>query len=223
MDWSLCDSKILLALHLTDSEQLTANPGAFCLSAPTQRFFSIKVCCTVAVLTFHRCVLSFISKQWPAARERGFPDSHISLAPVALSIKNHLRDPPPPDILDFSLHSCVNCCMWRVLILTLNLCVLPDRACMCSAPSLYVPNFHFWRRSVFSSSSSCRSPLILSRSETGWWTHSLPGHTYNLDRKTHTCRNCTNEKATVKWQKDKYKDDARVASEKKHYLGDSPR
>lgn len=123
MDWSLCDSKILLALYLTDSEQLTANPGAFSLSAPTQRFFSIKVCCAVAVLMFHRCVLSSISQQWPAARERGFPDSHISLAPVALSIKNHLRDTTPPtpphlDKLDFSLHSDVICCMCSVLILT---------------------------------------------------------------------------------------------------------
>lgn len=41
--------------------------------------------------------------------------------------------------------------------------------------------------------------------------------------KQNTCRNCTNEKATVKCQKDKYKTEAHVASERKHYLGDSPR
>lgn len=76
MDWSLCDSKILLALHLTDTEQLTANPSA----APTQRFFSIKVCCTVAVLMFHRCVLSFISNSGQLPEKEDF----LTLASVLL-------------------------------------------------------------------------------------------------------------------------------------------
>lgn len=94
MDSSLCGSEILLALQLTGFLETDTIPWCFLsFCSKTERLSSINVCCTVAALMFHLCVLSFISKEWPASRERGFPDSHISLAPVVIPLTNHLRDP----------------------------------------------------------------------------------------------------------------------------------
>lgn len=109
MDWSLCDSRILLALYLTDSEQLTANPGAFSLSAPTQRFFSIKVCCAVAVSSM--CALLYQSTVASCQRKRISWLSHQSCSSSAIHKEPPQRHktpntPPPRQIRFFFTFLC---------------------------------------------------------------------------------------------------------------------
>lgn len=173
----------------------------------------------------HRCVLFFISKEWPPARERGFPGSHIGLIPAAMPLKNYFRDTTQTtsanDILLSSL-----CDLLHVFNSELSrMCVATNRVvykcteeqfymrmktyCMCSVacvcvyvPFLHVPNFHFWLHSVFSSSFSVRFPLTLSHSETGCRVHSLHDHTYNL-KNTHVWTVIKTERAKLSCQKEK--------------------